>query len=241
MKLKRLLATTLGAALLGIVPVALIAAPAEAATATTRVKASSSPAKSVFVAGETITIQGSVQVYNPSGCGTADGWCNLSDTSNGKVELLRRIAGQDTWTILATDTLEPTFYFTTTSTGTADYVVRYSGGTVNSTSSYAPSQVGTTLKGKRKVTLAGEKVSGKLFIYGHVGPDYAGKVVYVHKKACGSCAWKKVGEVRTGTSANYRYRVYAPRSGSWYYRVRVPGVLPRWEATQVGSIRTYSY
>lgn len=50
---------------------------------------------------------------------------------------------------------------------------------------------------------------------------YAEKKVFIQKKACGKCKWKTVGKVKTKTNGKYKTRIFAPRKGTWKWRVYI--------------------
>jgi hypothetical protein len=51
---------------------------------------------------------------------------------------------------------------------------------------------------------------------------YRGKVQF-QRKDCRKCPWKTQKTVKTNKRGVYKSRVYAPRTGRWKWRVRVPG------------------
>ena len=74
---------------------------------------------------------------------------------------------------------------------------------------------------KRNLHAKVVKVRGKLFFKGRVDPGKG--PVYVQKKGCLKCHWKRFKKVRThGPKSKWSVRIGAPRHGSWYWRAVVP-------------------
>lgn len=63
---------------------------------------------------------------------------------------------------------------------------------------------------------------GWLIFKGDVEPGWENRNVQVYKRLCKSCAWKLVKKVETDDQGRWRTRVYAPRTGSWYWKGLVP-------------------
>ena len=63
---------------------------------------------------------------------------------------------------------------------------------------------------------------GWLVFKGNVDPGWNNKNVQVFKRTCPSCAWALVKKVRTDGSGRWRTRIYAPRTGYWYWKGLVP-------------------
>jgi hypothetical protein len=232
MRLKRLLVGLLGAALLGAVPVALAAAPAEAATVTTRV-AYAKQARTVYKYGTTITIAGAVQGQASDGS-----WGWVPDTA-GTITLKRRMAGSSRWSTIATDTDDGRFSFTTRSLGVARYRVSYNGGTYGSYT-FRPVSKDRVIKGSRHPHSRAVKSGGRLYYRGNVDPGWGRKPVTIQKKSCKSCGWHSWKTVRTSRSGAYSARIYAPRSGRWYFRSVVKATSPRFVKGVGGAYYTYS-
>ena len=64
---------------------------------------------------------------------------------------------------------------------------------------------------------------GWLVFKGDVDPGWNKKNVQIYKRPCKGCAWSLVKKTRTDGSGRWRTRIYAPRTGSWYWK----GVVPR--------------
>ena len=96
----------------------------------------------------------------------------------------------------------------------------------------APSAADAAAKPKRvleektteQVDIRASKMKGKVTEPQADGTftPYRGKVK-VQKKACGTCAWKVVKTIKTNQRGVYKTRAFAPRTGRWKWRVRVPG------------------
>lgn len=63
---------------------------------------------------------------------------------------------------------------------------------------------------------------GWLVFKGDVDPGWENRNVQVYKRLCKGCAWELVKKVRTDDHGRWRTRVYAPRTGSWYWKGLVP-------------------
>lgn len=64
----------------------------------------------------------------------------------------------------------------------------------------------------------------QLVMRGDVTPGHAHRWVFVQKKNCrkSSCPWHAWSRVETNGHGKFRARIAAPRSGSDYFRARVP-------------------
>jgi hypothetical protein len=63
---------------------------------------------------------------------------------------------------------------------------------------------------------------GWLVFKGNVDPGWNHKNVRVYKRLCKTCDWKQVKKVRTDGQGRWRTRIYAPRTGYWYWKGVVP-------------------
>jgi len=72
------------------------------------------------------------------------------------------------------------------------------------------------------INVTQQKLAYKGKVFGSREPTYRDKVTYLQRKTCKSCNWRRQETNRTDRNARFRYRVGAPRTGSWYYRVVVP-------------------
>jgi hypothetical protein len=64
---------------------------------------------------------------------------------------------------------------------------------------------------------------GWLIFKGNVDPGWNHKNVQIYKRLCKGCSWRLVKKARTDGSGRWRTRIYAPRTGSWYWK----GLIPR--------------
>jgi hypothetical protein len=51
---------------------------------------------------------------------------------------------------------------------------------------------------------------------------YARAPTFLQKKTCGTCTWHRVDRKDTDRGGRVRYRLAAPRTGNWFYRVGTP-------------------
>ena len=65
---------------------------------------------------------------------------------------------------------------------------------------------------------------GWLIFKGNVDPGWNDRNVQIYKRPCKKgCAWTLVKLTRTDGSGRWRTRIYAPRTGYWYWK----GVVPK--------------
>ena len=65
---------------------------------------------------------------------------------------------------------------------------------------------------------------GWLIFKGNVDPGWNDRNVQIYKRPCKKgCAWTLVKKTRTDGSGRWRTRIYAPRTGYWYWK----GVVPK--------------
>jgi hypothetical protein len=65
---------------------------------------------------------------------------------------------------------------------------------------------------------------GWLIFKGDVEPGWENRNVQVYKRLCKGCEWTLVKKVRTDDEGRWKTRIYAPRTGSWYWKGLVPRV-----------------
>jgi hypothetical protein len=63
---------------------------------------------------------------------------------------------------------------------------------------------------------------GWLVFKGDVDPGWNDKSLRVYKRTCKSCTWRVYQKVRTDAQGRWRTRIYAPRTGYWYWKAVVP-------------------
>jgi hypothetical protein len=64
---------------------------------------------------------------------------------------------------------------------------------------------------------------GWLVFKGNVDPGWNHRNVQVYKRLCKRCAWRLVKKVETDGTGRWRTRIFAPRTGYWYWK----GVVPK--------------
>ena len=63
---------------------------------------------------------------------------------------------------------------------------------------------------------------GWLIFKGDVEPGWENRNVQVYKRLCKGCEWKLVKKVETDDRGHWKMRIYAPQTGSWYWKGLVP-------------------
>ena len=63
---------------------------------------------------------------------------------------------------------------------------------------------------------------GWLIFKGDVEPGWENRNVQVYKRLCKGCEWKLVKKVETDDRGHWKTRIYAPKTGSWYWKGLVP-------------------
>ena len=137
------------------------------------------------------------------------------------VRLDRRYLGSSTWTELGTDVTEgpfPSYAFDVTAQRNAVYRVTFAGDDTYQ-KSVAKEAVDVRRRVPARVTEPREDV---FYLAGRVVPSYAGKRVYLMRRTCSSCAWKTWASQLTGDTSRYRFRLPLPKTGTDYFRARVP-------------------
>lgn len=204
MRITRVIAGALSAALLGLVPVALSSAPAQAATATvTTLEASRNLLE--FKSGYSPFLSASVR--DASG----------NSVYAGTVSLQASEAGGAWKTIKSTTAGGYLSFSDVIPNKNTQYRVAYSGGT-NYAGTYAASSSGTVaIKVMRKLTIKnpkGTKIKGK------IAPKYAKKKVVIKKKV--GKKWKKFRTLKTNKKSRFTITLPAKRKRT-YFRFIVPG------------------
>ena len=70
---------------------------------------------------------------------------------------------------------------------------------------------------------------------GNVDPGWENKRVQIYKRLCKACVWKLVKNVLTDGSGRWRTRIYAPRTGYWYWK----GIVPKADGYAKSVTRVY--
>jgi hypothetical protein len=88
---------------------------------------------------------------------------------------------------------------------------------------FAPSQAGSRDLPRRELN---EKVfrndKGWLVFKGNVDPGWNNRNVQIYKRLCQGCDWTLVKKTPTDGEGRWRTRIYAPRTGYWYWKGLVP-------------------
>lgn len=141
--------------------------------------------------------------------------------AGARVVLLRKGDGQKRFhRVRATHTghgTSPRFRFVVKPRRNARYRVVFQG------NKRAQRDAATTRTGAyRVVTGKRLKRKGNAFITGRIGPRYRHHAVALQRRTCAKCRWKFVQRDRTNTNSRWRFKLSRPKSGRFYYRVRVP-------------------
>jgi hypothetical protein len=155
-----------------------------------------------------------------------------------KVRLLRRPNGSSNWKRIDSDTTsntaKPTYSVGATAGGNADYRVVFRGN-----SHLQPSRKTVPLFVHRKLPAKIVQVSPTdLQLVGHVVPKYAHKNVKLQKRDCTGCSWHTIRHQRTNSRSHFSFDIGAPRSGSWYFRVKT-AASTRFATSYSATFRTF--
>jgi hypothetical protein len=137
-----------------------------------------------------------------------------------RVRLLRQLDGRKRWVELARTTTSrtdrPKFRFDVRAKANADYRVVFRGN-----ERFQPTRGKTHVSVHRIFNARLRDGTGRF--RGRVQPNYGNRVIYLEKRSCASCGWHKVRSNKTGDRGYWRFKVGAPSSGRWWWRVSVPG------------------
>lgn len=202
MNFKRFITGTVAAGLLGLTPIALAAAPAQAGTPSgTQIAAQISKSKAEY--GDSFYISGNVE--------------SQFGYPTGTLTLSRKIAGESSYKVVGTDTSPGYFSFDLKAVGNATYVLSFGGGS-DSQYDYQPS----TLAGKqsvfRKVTV--KTNSRTMTAKGKITPSFGKKKFVVQIKKGG---WKTYKRVKTDKAGKYSVRLPGKRGKGNKYRLVIKG------------------
>ena len=234
MRMKRLFGGVLSAALLGLVPVALSAAPAQAATYETRVTAQMS--YTTVEAGRDISITGNTEYFDGSTWRAVPSNYESSPTAStaGAAVLQRKLAGSSTWTTIEVDSSAGSFYFyPVRATQNATYRVVF-----NALSKDGHVYPANGAEGKltvlRKIDV--KTKYGSLKVTGKVSPEFKKKKLVVQVKKGKWKTWKKV---KTNNKGKYAVKLVGSRNGT-KYRFVAPG-SKKFAKTTSGIITATAY
>jgi len=174
----------------------------------------------------------SVEAYAPSVCTTADDWCTVPDTDGGEVDVTVQRAGSSATGSVGSRENESDFSLAATARSVATYTVKYDGGVYGVYGDYQfqSSSVARTIKVSRNPGAKVVKSSGRLYFQGNVDPGWNGRYVTIQKKSYRSCSWRTYKRVVTNRYGGYQTRLYAPRTGYWYWRAYMPATSPTFVA-----------
>lgn len=191
-------------------------------------------ARSVYKYKQKITIRGQIQA---SGDGCSASWCYVG-LDGDSVTLYRKIAGKKKWKSLGSRPGGSTgiFEFKTPSAGKAVYRLKYSG-----VGSIPASSTSKKIKGSRNPHAKAFKRGGKIYTKGNVDPGWGKKKIIIQRKTSAKGKWRAYKKVRTARKGAFQARLTSPRTGSWYYRIVVPGSGARWNRGTDGGWRVYRY
>ena len=178
---------------------------------------------------QTFRISGQVR-YSDAG--------NVYAKAGAGVTLWRRPAGSGAWSRVGRDktshTTKPTYAFRVRARSNSTYRVRFAG-----TKRLQPSTARTKVSVHRNVVSQMRKGNaGDLKLAGQIEPAWRHRAVRLVKRGCRSCSWHVVRRQRTGGRSRFTFDVGAPRTGSWYFRVQVPGTT-RFAPSISATYRTF--
>lgn len=138
---------------------------------------------------------------------------------SARVKLYRKLDSQATFHYLATRSTGtrpyPHFTFRTRAIGNSVYKVVYAGN-----SDYQRTAGSTRILVHRSMRADLEDQSGRF--HGAARPKYVHRAVYLERRPCASCPWRKVRSTRTGPYGAFRFFVSAPRTGRYWWRASTP-------------------
>ncbi|WP_141013145.1 hypothetical protein [Nocardioides sambongensis] len=234
MRMRRLLGTALAAAVATVSLGAVSTAPASAATGSTKIVGFSSKSwlygssyksqPGPAAAGDTIYFSIDVVSTTPG----------VDDPYYGTVKVERKLAGQSTWTTVATSTYSG-LSGSTKAVKNASYRAVYSGGSSSSTT-WTGSSATKAVAVQRKISY--KDVGGnKVVLAGKVAPKYSGKVTILKKQGRSYKPWRTV---RTNRKSAFRVGLPAPRNGKYYWQIKI-AAGGGFATSQSEKFYTYSY
>ncbi|HEY0952941.1 hypothetical protein [Nocardioides sp.] len=206
MRTRRLLAALTTAFVAGPALAVATAAPAAAATATHIVGSDGG----AWISGPGYRTQPGVPVFGDSLSLSINVVTDSGEqVYDGTLTVQRQLAGQSTWTTVASST-SAYLYDSTSAKGNATYRVIYSG-----SGDYAGSTATVAAKIQRKFDItptsgrtAGMKVK--------VSPKYKGAITIMKKQGK---TWKKFKTVRTNSKSRVSFSLPAPRKGKYFWQL----------------------
>ncbi|KQT93535.1 hypothetical protein ASG49_00525 [Marmoricola sp. Leaf446] len=156
---------------------------------------------------------------------------------NQQVTLEQQPTSGAAWTAVATATTTETtmangekhivYTFDRVASRTSSFRVRYAGSAdsqaIGSSVSDDGAAVPVLVRVHRQMPIRlTQPRPSRIFMSGEARPLYARQRVDVLRKTCPTCAWKVYARPLTDGYGRYRVRLYAPRSGSYYFVARTP-------------------
>ena len=228
MRLRRLAVGILGAALVGAVPAALTATPAQAGAVPLKTGVGATinaPAGGVYRYDQTIRFDGTVR--RECTTGDTEFGC-VPDATDDSVTLFRRMKGSTRDRLIATKEVgaDGTFVFATASRGNAYYRIEYSG---SPSLAYEASSVSGLIKGSRNPRGTAVITRQGAFYRGNVDPGWGRRSVTIQRKTCAadSCPWRAYKTVTTTRTGAYSAKIAVPRTGRLYWRSTVAPTSPQ--------------
>jgi hypothetical protein len=155
-----------------------------------------------------------------------------------KVRLLRRPNGSSAWNRIGSDTTshtaKPSYSFGASARGNADYRVVFRG---NSHLQSSRKTVHVVVHRKLPAKII-QVTPTDLQLVGHVVPRYAHRNVKLQKRDCAGCSWHTIRHQKTTSRSHFSFDVGAPRSGSWYFRVKT-AASTRFAVSYSATFRTF--
>jgi len=136
-----------------------------------------------------------------------------------RVRLYRKIDGNTRWVHMDTGRTNkrrhPSFTFHTRARANASYRVVFKG---NAQLQRSRGVTGVTVYRLFNARL--EDGSGRF--HGRVVPRYGHHVVYLDKRNCAECSWRRAATTTATDRGRYSFKVGAPRTGRYYWRLQTP-------------------
>lgn len=200
MRITRLIAGTMSAALVGGTPIALATSADAAATVTTATTLTSE--KAAYTYGDTIFFDSAVTTSDPA-----------NPYAPGAATLYIQRAGATTWEPVASDEGVSYLYFADIeAAGNALYKVVYPGGVDGTGDVYTASESAPfAIQTSRKLTIKNPRGT---FVKGKISPDYKKKKVLVQKKV--GKKWKKFRTLKTSRKSVFTTTLPASRKRTFW-------------------------
>ncbi len=228
MRIRRLLAALTTAAVAGpALAVVATTAPAAAATATHIVGSDGG----AWISGPSYRTQPGVPVFGDSLSLSINVVTDSGEqVYDGTLTVERQLAGQSTWTTVASST-SAYLYDSVKAAGNAVYRVVYSG-----SGDYAASTDAVQAKIQRKLDISAK--DGRTIVFTiKVSPKYKGALTVLKKQGK---TWKKYKTVRTNSKSRVSFSLPAPRKGKFYWRFTIRSAKA-FATTKSPTYYTYRY